>query len=112
MIANRGLSPLLACAVLSLLFASFVVRGETIERVVSSRSGSGIMKEQVSGSKGKQLNADDTIRDLLDHPAFAGFGRLLLPWDDRSYDDAMRLRNVGSLLPYHTHVDPRRSSPA
>ena len=64
------------------------------------------MKEQVSGTKGRQLSADDTIRDLLDHPAFAGFGRLLLPWDDRSYDNAMRLRNVGSLLPYHSHVDP------
>ncbi len=105
MIANRGLSPLVACAVLSLLFASFVVRGETIERVVFSRS-SRIMKEQLSGTGGRQLSADDTIRDLLDHPAFAGFSRLLLPWDDRSYDNAMRLRNVGSLLPYHSHVDP------
>ena len=64
------------------------------------------MKEQVSPSKGKQLSADDTIGDLLEHPAFAGFSRLLLPWDDRSYDNAMRLRNVGSLLPYHSHVDP------
>ena len=52
------------------------------------------------------LTADDTIRDLLAHPALAGLGRLLLPWDDRSYDDWMRLRHVGSLLPYHTHVDP------
>ena len=32
--------------------------------------------------------------------------RLLLPWDDRAYDNSMRLRNVGSLLPYHSHVDP------
>jgi acetyl esterase/lipase len=52
------------------------------------------------------LSADHTIRDLLAHPAFAGFGRLLLPWDGRAYDDAMRLRNIGSLLPYHSHVDP------
>jgi acetyl esterase/lipase len=54
----------------------------------------------------KHLTADDRIRDLLAHPAFAGFGRLLLPWDDRAYDDAMQLRNIGSLLPYHSHVDP------
>ena len=64
------------------------------------------MKEQASRSKGEHLAADDTILDLLNHPAFAGFGRLLLPWDDRAYDDSMRLRNVGSLLPYHSHVDP------
>jgi hypothetical protein len=44
--------------------------------------------------------------DVLAHPAFAGFGRLLLPWDDRSYDTAMPLSNVGSLLPYHSHVAP------
>jgi acetyl esterase/lipase len=64
------------------------------------------MKEQVSGSKRQQLTADTTIADLLSHPAFTGFGRLLLPWDDRAYENGMRLRNIGSLLPYHTHVDP------
>jgi acetyl esterase/lipase len=42
----------------------------------------------------------------LKHPAFAGFAHLLLPWDDRGYDTTMPLRNIGSLLPYHTHVDP------
>ena len=62
------------------------------------------MKEQASG---KHLTADETLLDLLNHPAFAGFGPLLLPWDDRGYDNSLRLRNVGSLLPYHSHVDPR-----
>jgi acetyl esterase/lipase len=52
------------------------------------------------------LRADDTIGDLLEHPAFAGFGRLLLPWDDRRQDESMRLREIGSLLHYHSHVDP------
>ena len=55
---------------------------------------------------GTHLTADHTIGDLLKHPAFAGFGRLLLPWDDRPYDGRMRLKDIGSLLPYHTHVDP------
>ena len=44
--------------------------------------------------------------NVLKHPAFAGFARLLLPWDDRRYDGTMRLSEIGSLLPYHTHVDP------
>ena len=52
------------------------------------------------------LRVDDTIGDILEHPAFAGFGRLLLPWADRRVDTTMRLREIGSLLPYHTHVDP------
>ena len=52
------------------------------------------------------LRIDDTIGDLLKHPAFAGFGRLLLPWDNRRYDETMRLKDIASLLPYHSHVDP------
>ena len=54
----------------------------------------------------EHLRVDDTVGDLLDHPAFAGFARLLLPWDDRPYDRTMRLSNIASLLPYHSHVEP------
>ena len=52
------------------------------------------------------LDIDDTIGDLLNHPAFAGFSRRILPWDDRQSDASMRLKDIGSLLPYHSHVDP------
>ena len=62
--------------------------------------------ERLGTVKGEHLTADDRIQDLLSHPAFAGFAPLLLPWDGRTYENDMRLRNVGSLLPYHSHVDP------
>jgi acetyl esterase/lipase len=52
------------------------------------------------------LRVDDTIGEVLKHPAFTGFSRLLLPWDDRRQETSMRLREIGSLLPYHDHVDP------
>jgi acetyl esterase/lipase len=52
------------------------------------------------------LSADSTLGDVLRHPAFAGFARRLLPWDDRPYDERLLLRDIGSLLPYHTHVNP------
>ena len=48
---------------------------------------------------GGHLRVTDSIGDILTHPALVGFGRLLLPWDDRRYDSAMPLRNVASLLP-------------
>ena len=54
---------------------------------------------------GTHLRPNDTVQDLLNHPAFAGFARLLLPWDDRTYDSRLPLRNLGTLLPYHTHVN-------
>ena len=48
----------------------------------------------------------DTISHLVNHPAFQGFGEYLLPWyDNRSYFNTS-LTNVGSLIPYHSHVDP------
>ena len=55
---------------------------------------------------GTHLRANDTVQDLLNHPALSGFARLLLPWDDRTYDSRLLLRDLGTLLPYHSHVDP------
>ena len=52
------------------------------------------------------LTADDHIGDMLRHPAFAGFGRLLLPWDERRVDETLRLKDIATLLPYHSYVDP------
>jgi acetyl esterase/lipase len=60
----------------------------------------------VSTGQGGHLGVQNTIGDLLRHPAFAGFARLILPWDDRAYDEQTTLTRIDSLLPYHTHVDP------
>jgi acetyl esterase/lipase len=71
--------------------------------------GGGVVptKDVITVSKNlAHLRVDDSVDDLLKHPAFAGLGRLLLPWDDRRHDTTMPLRNIGSLLPYHSHVDP------
>ena len=61
---------------------------------------------QMSKPIAAHLTVDDTIGDLLKHPAFRGFGRLVLPWDDHRYDPTMRLKTIASLLPYHSEVDP------
>lgn len=58
------------------------------------------------GSQGLLLKTDSTIGDILDHPAFSGFSRQILPWDGRSYDRSMSINEIGSLLPYHSHVEP------
>jgi acetyl esterase/lipase len=52
------------------------------------------------------LTVQSLLSDVLDHPAFAGFSRLILPWDNRAYDRSMPLTEIGSLLPYHSHVRP------
>jgi acetyl esterase/lipase len=64
-------------------------------------------KEQATGgARAVPLSANSSIRDILNHPAFSGFGRRIMPWDDRSYDENMPLAEIGSLLPYHTQVRP------
>jgi acetyl esterase/lipase len=63
------------------------------------------MKKQVMEDRVAHLSLDSTIRDVLTHPAFAGFGRLILPWDDRKVDVHMPLRDISTLLPYHTEVN-------
>ena len=55
--------------------------------------------------KAGHLTPASTLDEMVSHPAFAGFGRLLLPWDDRVQDGALPLRRIGTLLPYHSHVD-------
>jgi acetyl esterase/lipase len=59
----------------------------------------------MSATGNGHLGPQSTVGDILRHPALAGFSRLILPWDDRVYDESLPLTEIGSLLPYHTHVD-------
>lgn len=95
-----------ACLVLPLLSAPFAPGAKGADRALAGSRGEEPRKGATVESKGRHLNAEDPLRDLLGHPAFAGFARLLLRWDGRRYDETMRLRDIGSLLPYHSHVDP------
>ncbi len=71
------------------------------------RTSSFARNTEVSTNRSGRLGVQSTIGAILRHPAFAGFAALILPWDDRAYDEDMRLTRIGSLLPYHSHVDPQ-----
>jgi acetyl esterase/lipase len=55
---------------------------------------------------GIHLTSNSYIRDIVNHPAFKGFGELLLTRDDNSSYYNTRLSNVASLMPYHQKVNP------
>ena len=61
--------------------------------------------ERAESTERRHLSATSTVGDILDHPAFSGYARRILPWDDRPYDKGMSLSEIGSLLPYHSAVD-------
>ena len=52
------------------------------------------------------LTTNNYVGDIVNHPAFKGFSELLLPRDNNSGYYNTQLRNVGSLMPYHDHVEP------
>jgi len=52
----------------------------------------------------EHLNASSTVREVLEHPAFTGFAQFLLPNTHGRYEGDMPLGGIGSLLPYHSHV--------
>jgi hypothetical protein len=60
------------------------------------------------GAMNTHLSVDASMGDLLDHPAFAGFAPLLLPRTDMEIDRNVKLRGIGSLLPYHQNVERNR----
>jgi hypothetical protein len=93
----RGTCTAVAATVLSL--CTDVPHGRP-QAGASSQAGPAV----VTATRRAHLHARSTLRDLLRHPAFDGFAPLILPGDG-PYDEQMPLNGIGSLLPYHTHVD-------
>ena len=52
--------------------------------------------------------ADTKVWDVIDDPAFEGYGRLIFP-ADRTIDTNQTLREVGSILAYYTYVNTDRT---
>lgn len=103
MMGRRGMAWRGAWAGLALL-AALGLGGAGDAATRAERAGDGPMTAPARGAGAGPLTADSSLGELLRHPALAGFGRLLLPWDDRAYDDGMPLRSIGALLPYHSQV--------
>ena len=52
------------------------------------------------------LTTDNYIRDIVNHPAFTGFGERLLSRDDNSSYYDTRISDAASLMPFHQDVNP------
>ena len=51
------------------------------------------------------MTTDDFIRSIVEHPAFKGFGMLILPKEHDTYYLDTPLSKVYAFMPYHQHVD-------
>lgn len=52
------------------------------------------------------VGEDDSVAAIVNHPAFSGFGRFILPGEDDQDDTGMRLNEIDPLLPLHNHIAP------
>jgi len=74
--------------------------------VVRGQSWAAEESEDSAVTEISYLDTRDSLGDLLDHPSLAGFAERTLPWHGRTYDRGLPLNRIGSLLPYHSEVDP------
>jgi len=102
---SKGLL-LVSCHLISILllitFLGFVLK----TKVIAGDNTHHNMDSAETSQKYEHLTAGNYVRDIVNHPAFKGFGELLLPRDNNSGFYDTPLRNVGSLMPYHNHVVP------
>jgi acetyl esterase/lipase len=95
-----------ATMALSLFLLSICSAAKATEAALAHDRPGESREQAAGGAKTAPLSTNSSIRDILNHPAFSGFSRRILPWDDRSDDENMPLADIGSLLPYHTQVHP------
>ena len=72
-------------------------------------AGNNTIEAEYNGENGKMnnhLKTNNYVRDIVIHPAFKGFGELLLPVDNNSGYYNTMLSDIGPLMPYHSHVEP------
>ncbi len=79
-----------------------------MDNSVMSDSNTGrTLSGQENGSEGHpHLTTNDSVHHIVNHPAFAGYGDLMLPWDDNSDYYDTPLNSIRALMPYHSHVNP------
>lgn len=76
--------------------------GKDLAKVTNDKEKTANESEETAN----HLTTDNYVRDIVNHPAFKGFGELLLPRDNNSGFYNTQLHNVGLLMPYHGHVEP------
>jgi acetyl esterase/lipase len=75
-------------------------RSELKNQVHESNLGNGTSEIK------SHLTTIHTVRDIVDHPAFKGFGEALLVRDDNSRYYNTTLGDIRTLMPYHSHIEP------
>lgn len=63
-----------------------------------------LTEKNIKGGE-KHVNSETAVLDVINNPAFEGFGKFLFPTEYKMPDSSMRLSSISSLLPYHSHIN-------
>jgi hypothetical protein len=86
---------ILVCTVINAL------SGCAARAAVSAPDGTG------DSAKIKILTLNSTVTDIINYPAFSGYGIQLLPWNNDRNNPETPVTNIASLMPYHEYVKPQ-----
>lgn len=56
-------------------------------------------------SNNDTINSNTTVGEVVNNPSFNGFGRFIFPIQNRNNYSNMKISNINSLLPYHSHIN-------
>jgi len=94
------------CCNLLVPVVSLIIISCTTDDKSVKDGNSNLIQHSVALGMNDHLTTVSYVREIVNHPAFKGFGELLLPRDDNSDNYNTRLTEVGTLMPYHGHVKP------
>jgi acetyl esterase/lipase len=95
-----------ACLTFATLVATTCAAASESIREPGRKNASPATSAEGSRRNNAHLSVHHRIQDVLRHHGFEGHANLLLPWDDRAYDEQVPLSHIAALLPYHNHVEP------
>lgn len=51
------------------------------------------------------INEQTTVMEIINHPLFKGYGQFIFPTEHGLPPQNMKISQIQSLLPYHSHID-------
>lgn len=101
---RKRLLLILCSAVLLLTGCGSEHTGQPLSEDIPKGTEAGERREN-GMEKYEHISLDDSIYDVIDHPAFQGYGHLIFPWDDTDRYAGLTMRDAPSLHIWHTNMD-------
>lgn len=67
-----------------------------------------IKTKQKNIKQGRNFTVQTKVKDVINDPAFKGYGRLIFPADIK-IEDNLTLQNIEEILPWYSEINPKRT---